>query len=99
MSYTVFVDGQEGTTGLKIFEYLAKVSDIEILKIDSDKKKNPKERSKFLNEADIVFLCLPDSAAKESIELVKNDKARIINAGTAFRTDQNWVFGLPELKN
>ncbi|SFE64291.1 N-acetyl-gamma-glutamyl-phosphate reductase [Paenibacillus algorifonticola] len=99
MKYKVFVDGQEGTTGLKIFEYLAKLSDIEVLRIDSDKRKNPEERSKFLNGADIVFLCLPDSAAKESIELVKNDKTRIINTSTAFRTDKNWAYGLPELKN
>lgn len=99
MKYKVFVDGQEGSTGLKIFEYLSKRSDIEFLRIDSDKRKDPEERSKFLNDADIVFLCLPDSAAKESIELVKNEKTRIINTSTAFRTDKNWVYGLPELKN
>ncbi|KIL39710.1 N-acetyl-gamma-glutamyl-phosphate reductase [Gordoniibacillus kamchatkensis] len=99
MQYKVFVDGQEGTTGLKIFEYLSKLSDIEILRIDSDKRKDTEERSKFLNGADIVFLCLPDSAAKESIALVKNEKTRIINASTVFRTDKNWVYGLPELKN
>ncbi|MGG4142793.1 N-acetyl-gamma-glutamyl-phosphate reductase [Paenibacillus algorifonticola] len=99
MTFKVFVDGQEGTTGLKIFEYLAKLSDIEVLRIDSDKRKDPEERSKFLNGADIVFLCLPDAAAKESIELVKNNKTRIINTSTAFRTDKSWVYGLPELKN
>lgn len=99
MKYKVFVDGQEGTTGLKIFEYLSKLSDIEVLRIDYDKRKDPKERSKFLNVADIVFLCLPDSAAKESIALVKNEKTKIINTSTVFRTDKNWVYGLPELKN
>lgn len=99
MKYKVYVDGQEGTTGLKIFEYLSKRSDIEVLKIDSHKRKNPEERSKFLNGADIVFLCLPDSAAKESISLVKSEKTKIINTSTAFRTDKNWVYGLPELKN
>ncbi|MEK8126474.1 N-acetyl-gamma-glutamyl-phosphate reductase [Paenibacillus filicis] len=98
MSYKVFVDGQEGTTGLKIFEYLSKLSDIEILRIDSDQRKNPEVRSKFLNEADLVFLCLPDSAAKESVALVHNEKTKIINASTTFRTDRNWVYGLPELK-
>lgn len=99
MKYKVFVDGQEGTTGLKIFEYLSKLSDIEVLRIDYDKRKDPKERSNFLNEADIVFLCLPDTAAKESIALVKNEKTKIINTSTVFRTDKNWIYGLPELKN
>lgn len=99
MKYKVFVDGQEGTTGLKLFEYLSRQSGIEVLRIDSDKRKDPEERSKFLNGADIVFLCLPDSAAKESIALVKNEKTKIIDASTAFRTDKNWVYGLPELKN
>jgi N-acetyl-gamma-glutamyl-phosphate reductase len=98
MQYKVFVDGQEGTTGLKIYEYLSKLSDIEVLRIDSVKRKDPKERSKFLNEADIVFLCLPDSAAQESVALVKNEKTKIINTSSVFRTDNNWVYGLPELK-
>ncbi|URN94276.1 MAG: N-acetyl-gamma-glutamyl-phosphate reductase [Candidatus Pristimantibacillus lignocellulolyticus] len=98
MKYKVFVDGQEGTTGLKIFEYLSNRSDIEILRIDPDKRKNAKVRSEFLNAADIVFICLPDSAAIESVELVKNENTKIINTSTAFRTDHNWVYGLPELK-
>ncbi|WP_239615524.1 N-acetyl-gamma-glutamyl-phosphate reductase [Cohnella mopanensis] len=98
MHYKVFVDGQEGTTGLKIFEYLSKLSDIEVLRIDTDKRKDPKERSKFLNGADIVFLCLPDSAAQESIALVNNETTKIINTSTVFRTDKSWVFGLPEIK-
>lgn len=99
MNYKVFIDGQEGTTGLKIFEDLSKQSDIEVLRIDSDRRKNTEERSKLLNEADIVFLCLPDSAAKESVELVKNGKTRIINTSSTFRTDKHWIYGLPELKN
>ncbi|WP_248927500.1 N-acetyl-gamma-glutamyl-phosphate reductase [Paenibacillus hamazuiensis] len=99
MKYKVFVDGKDGTTGLKLFEYLSRLSDIEILRIDPGKRKDPEERSKFLNAADIAFLCLPDSAAKEAVSLVKNEKTKIINASTAFRTDKNWAFGLPELKN
>ncbi|WP_042165410.1 N-acetyl-gamma-glutamyl-phosphate reductase [Paenibacillus gorillae] len=99
MPYKVFVDGQEGTTGLKIFEYLSKQSNIEILRIDSDKRKDIEARSRLLNAADLVFLCLPDSAAQESVALVTNEKTKIINASTAFRTDRNWVYGLPELKN
>lgn len=98
MKYTVFVDGQEGTTGLKLLDYLSRFSSIEVLKINPEKRKDPKEREKLLNEADLAFLCLPDSAAKESISLIKNDKTKLINASSLFRTDKNWVYGLPELK-
>lgn len=99
MGNKVFVDGQEGTTGLKIFDYISKIPQLEILTIDSDKRKDPAARSRLLNEADIVFLCLPDAAAKESVELVTNTKTKIINTSSVFRTDASWVFGLPELKN
>ncbi|CAG7610366.1 N-acetyl-gamma-glutamyl-phosphate reductase [Paenibacillus solanacearum] len=76
MKHSVFVDGQEGTTGLKIFEYLSNRPDIEILRIDADKRKDPQERSTFLNASDIVFLCLPDAAAKEAVALVKMKKRK-----------------------
>lgn len=97
MKYKIFVDGQEGTTGLKINERLSTRDDIEILKIDTDKKKDISERKKFINEADIVFLCLPDTASKESVTLVENQKTKIIDASTAHRTNPEWVYGLPEL--
>lgn len=97
MKYKVFVDGQEGTTGLKINERLSKRTDIEALKIDPEKRKDPEERRKILNEADIAFLCLPDAAARESVSLVTNNKTRIIDASTAHRTDPDWTYGLPEL--
>lgn len=96
--YKIFVDGQEGTTGLQINERLSKYSGIEILKIDSDKKKDIELRRKFLNEADIVFLCLPDDAARESVALVSNEKTCIIDASTAHRTNPDWTYGFPELK-
>ncbi|HOV13105.1 MAG TPA: N-acetyl-gamma-glutamyl-phosphate reductase [Spirochaetota bacterium] len=97
MKYKVYVDGQEGTTGLKIFERLDKRDDLEILKIDSDKRKDLSERKKFINSADIVFLCLPDDASREAVTLLENSKTKIIDASTAFRTDDNWVYGIPEL--
>lgn len=97
MAYKVFVDGQEGTTGLKIYDRLEKRSDIRILRIDNEKRKDPSERKKLLNEADIAFLCLPDAAARESVSLVENDNTRIIDASTAHRTNQLWAYGLPEL--
>lgn len=97
MTYQVFVDGQEGTTGLQINEYLAKRSDITLLKIDSDKRKDLAERKRLINASDITFLCLPDDAAKESVSLVDNPKTCIIDASTAHRVNPDWVFGLPEL--
>lgn len=97
MKYKIFVDGQEGTTGLKINERLSKRDDIEILKIDPEKRKDIFERKKFINEADIVFLCLPDDAARESVNLIENEKTRVIDASTAHRTEKGWVYGLPEL--
>jgi N-acetyl-gamma-glutamyl-phosphate reductase len=97
MSYKVFVDGQEGTTGLQINEYLAQRADIEILKIDADKRKDLAERKRLINASDITFLCLPDSAAMESVSLVDNPNTCIIDASTAHRINPDWVFGLPEL--
>ena len=67
MAHTVFVDGQEGTTGLQINEYLAKRLDIELLKIDSDKRKDLAERKRLINASDVTFLCLPDDAARETV--------------------------------
>lgn len=97
MAYRVFVDGQEGTTGLRIHEYLAKRSDIEVLRIDLDKRKDPSERAKLLNAADVAFLCLPDAAAQEAASWVSNPNTCLIDASTAHRTDPAWVFGMPEL--
>lgn len=97
MKHKVFVDGQEGTTGLKIHDYLSSRTDIEVLYIKSEERKDVDAKRALLNEADIVFLCLPDTAAKESVSLVTNSKTRIIDASTAHRTDANWTYGLPEL--
>jgi len=97
MTYKVFVDGQEGTTGLQINEYLAKRADITLLKIDADKRKDVAERKRLINESDVTFLCLPDDAAKESVALVDNANTCVIDASTAHRINPDWVFGLPEL--
>jgi N-acetyl-gamma-glutamyl-phosphate reductase len=96
-THTVFVDGQEGTTGLRIHEYLAARRDIELLKIDPDKRKDPGERARLLNEADVVFLCLPDTAAREAVFMVNKTRTCIIDASTAHRVAPGWVFGIPEL--
>ena len=97
MSTLAFVDGQEGTTGLRIHEYLAQRGDIEVLRIAADKRKDTAERARLLNAADVAFLCLPDGAAKEAVALVTNPKTCLIDASTAHRTAPGWVFGLPEL--
>ncbi|EFM12219.1 N-acetyl-gamma-glutamyl-phosphate reductase [Paenibacillus curdlanolyticus YK9] len=95
----VFVDGQYGTTGLKIHERLVQRNDVELLSINEEHKKDPHIRIQFMNEADVVFLCLPDQAAREAVTLITNPHTRIIDSSTAFRTDDAWVYGLPELSN
>ncbi len=97
MAYKVFVDGQEGTTGLQINEYLSRRSDVELLRIDADRRKDAAERARLLNAADVAFLCLPDAAAREAVTLVTNPMTCIIDASTAHRTLPGWVYGLPEL--
>jgi len=97
MTYKVFVDGQEGTTGLRIHEYLAARSDVEVLKIDADKRKDAAERSRLLNAADVAFLCLPDTASREAAFMTNNANTCLIDASTAHRTAPGWAFGLPEL--
>ncbi|MEK8031040.1 N-acetyl-gamma-glutamyl-phosphate reductase [Ideonella sp. DXS29W] len=97
MTTRVYVDGQEGTTGLRIHEYLALRGDIEVLKIDPDKRKDPVERARLLNAADVAFLCLPDAASREAAAMVTNSHTCLIDASTAHRTASGWVFGLPEL--
>lgn len=97
MVFKVFVDGQEGTTGLRLLDYLSGRSDVELLRIADDKRKDPAERARFLNAADVAFLCLPDVASREAVSLVTNPNTCIIDASTAFRTDESWAYGLPEL--
>lgn len=93
----VFIDGQEGTTGLQIHQRLADRDDIELLVIDPDKRKDLTERKHLINEADLVFLCLPDTAAVEAVSLIENSRTRVIDASTAHRTAPGWVYGFPEL--
>ena len=97
MSYKVFIDGKEGTTGLKIFERFEKRSDIEIITIDEEKRKDPVEKAKMINASDYTFLCLPDAAAIESAALCTNPNTKIIDASTAHRVNPDWAYGFPEL--
>jgi N-acetyl-gamma-glutamyl-phosphate reductase len=97
MSTLVFVDGQEGTTGLRIHEMLAGRHDVEVLRIAPERRKDTAERARLLNAADVAFLCLPDAAAREAVALVNNPDTCVIDASTAHRTLPGWAFGLPEL--
>lgn len=95
--YKIFIDGKEGTTGLKIFERMAKRSDVQVETLPEELRKDAAARKECINRADIVFLCLPDAAAREAVSLVENDAVRIIDASTAHRTSPDWVYGFPEL--
>ena len=97
MTFKVYVDGQEGTTGLRINEYLARRSDVSVLKIDAALRKDVDARRAMINASDVTFLCLPDDAAKEAVALVDNANTCVIDASTAHRINPDWVFGLPEL--
>jgi N-acetyl-gamma-glutamyl-phosphate reductase len=97
MTHKVFVDGQEGTTGLRIHEYLAQRGDLEMLKIDADKRKDPAERARLINASDVTFLCLPDAASREAAAMVTNPRTCLIDASTAHRTVAGWTYGMPEL--
>lgn len=93
----VFIDGKDGTTGLKIFKRFENRNDIELLLIDSDKRKDAGERARLINESDITFLCLPDAASIEAVSLVENSNTKIIDTSTAHRTLSDWAYGFAEL--
>lgn len=97
MKHKVFIDGKEGTTGLRIYERLSERDDIELILISDELRKDINERKRCINESDITFLCLPDAASIEAVSLIENDKTKIIDASTAHRTNPDWVYGLPEL--
>lgn len=95
---TVFIDGQAGTTGLKIYDHLKDRRDIELLQIPADKRKDVSAKTQYLNDADLAILCLPDAAAKETVALIRNPRTKVLDASSAHRTAAGWVYGLPELE-
>ena len=94
MRAKVFIDGREGTTGLRIMERFADRDDIELIAVSEEKRKDPKARAACINASDYTFLCLPDTAAREAVSLVTNEHVRIIDASTAHRTNPDWAYGL-----
>ncbi|HZY68723.1 MAG TPA: N-acetyl-gamma-glutamyl-phosphate reductase [Devosia sp.] len=93
----IFIDGEAGTTGLQIRDRLAGRRDLEVISINPDKRKDQGERKRLLNAADVAILCLPDDAAKESVSLIENDTTRVIDASSAHRVADGWVYGFAEL--
>ena len=93
----VFIDGKAGTTGLRIYERLSERTDIELMLLPEEKRKDIEARREMLNTCDIAFLCLPDAAAIEAVGLIENEKVRVLDTSTAHRTDPGWAYGFPEL--
>lgn len=99
MKKKIFIDGSAGTTGLDIVRRISARTDIELMTLPEEKRKDIEARREAINNADIAFLCLPDAAAIESAGLVENDKTVLLDTSTAHRTDPLWAYGFPELSN
>ncbi len=97
MKYKIFIDGKEGTTGLQIFDRFKNRSDLELITLPDELRKDINARKKCINSSDITFLCLPDEASIEAVSLLSNNHTKIIDASTAHRTLSNWAYGFPEL--
>ena len=95
--YRIFIDGQAGTTGLLLNQYLSARTDIEILEIDEAERKNEQAKYDLISASDVVVLCLPDEAAKQTVRFAANTRARMLDASSAHRVADGWAYGLPEL--
>ncbi|MDR3015674.1 MAG: N-acetyl-gamma-glutamyl-phosphate reductase [Delftia acidovorans] len=98
MTSLVFIDGDQGTTGLQVREWLADRTDLRLLQLPTAQRKSTAHRAEALNDCDIALLCLPDEAAREAVALVRRPGVRVIDASSAHRTAPGWVYGLPELE-
>ncbi len=96
MTATVFIDGEVGTTGLQIRERLENRTDISFLRLGESERKDLGRRAQMLNSADVVILCLPDDAARDAVAMIENDNVRVIDASSAHRVADGWVYGMPE---
>src|SRR4051794_8318868 len=97
MPQTVFIDGEAGTTGLQIRERLARRNDLEVISIDSARRKDADARSELLNGVDAVVLCLPDDAAREAVAMIASNSVKVVDASTAYRVAPDWTYGFPEM--
>lgn len=97
MKTKIFIDGKAGTTGLRIEERLSGRDDVEIVSLPEELRKDPVARKEIMNSVDVVFLCLPDSAAIEAVSMIENENVVVIDASTAHRTNPDWAYGFAEL--
>jgi N-acetyl-gamma-glutamyl-phosphate reductase len=97
MTHSIFIDGAAGTTGLEIAERLAGRPEFELIVLDDARRKDDAARAEALNDADFVILCLPDDAAKAAVGMIANERTRVIDASSAYRTAPDWTYGFPEL--
>ena len=97
MAVKIFIDGQAGTTGLRIHERLADRNDLTMITLTEETRKDPEARLAAILESDVTILCLPDDAAREAVALAGDADVRIIDASTAHRTNPDWAYGFPEL--
>ena len=93
----IFIDGKAGTTGLRIYDRLASRSDVELIVLSEEERKDPVARKRALNAADVAFLCLPDAASREAVAMTENPQTVLIDTSTAHRTNNDWTYGFPEL--
>ena len=97
MSARIFIDGEVGTTGLQIRARLENRADIEIVSLSEQNRKDADARREVLNSVDLAILCLPDDAAREAVAMIENPDVKVIDASTAYRVDDGWAYGFPEL--
>jgi N-acetyl-gamma-glutamyl-phosphate reductase len=97
MSASVFIDGDQGTTGLKILQLLSGRQDIDLITLPQALRKDASARAAAINDCDVAVLCLPDEAARQAVASIRNPRVRVIDASSAHRTDADWVYGFPEM--
>ena len=97
MVNTIFIDGEEGTTGLQIREKLGERAELDLIHLPNDARKDSAKRREALNDADIAILCLPDEAAREAVLMTDSKSTRIIDASTAHRVSNGWTYGFQEM--
>jgi len=97
MAARIFIDGEAGTTGLQIRERLMARDDVTLISLGAEERKDTEARRRALNEADLAILCLPDAAAIEAVSLIENPETKVIDASTAHRVAEGWVYGFPEM--